>query len=346
MSVSSDEALEKIQNRVGFDKDKQDSDVDDVDNEAEDEEESDEDEDSKSIQFEDVEYWHEMMTPGYVCKGYFLSFSVRQEIMPKIRDLDIDNDDVFLAGYPRSGITWTQRIIGAMRDGADVVNSPDYDLTLHFPFIEYYDLFNEPLYDGFDLFSKMESPRVVKTHLACELVPRAFEARGKIVVVLRNPKDMIVSYYNLFKNLTMIEYIATFEEFFEIFKNRHLPYGCWFKWIRSWWEAKQKGTVKNIHFLVYEKLFTNTEQEVKKLGEYLGYDLGDGSNMQKIQEAIGFGSMQTTVSFPGAKNFIRRGGVGGWKKMLTPEMSSWIDTTLQQELYDHGFPIKFQFDLS
>ncbi|XP_075260852.1 uncharacterized protein LOC142352257 isoform X3 [Convolutriloba macropyga] len=37
------------------------------------------DSDSGSVSFEDAEYNHEMMTPGYLCKGYFLSFSVRQE---------------------------------------------------------------------------------------------------------------------------------------------------------------------------------------------------------------------------------------------------------------------------
>ena len=236
-----------------------------------------------------------------------------------------------------------------MRDGPDIVNSPDYDLTLKFPFIEYYDLFNEPLYDGFSLFTNMKAPRVVKTHLPCELVPKAFEKRGKVVVILRNPKDMIVSYYNLFKNLTMIDYIATFEEFFQIFQNKHLPYGCWFKWVNSWWNAKQDKSIANIHFLVYEQLFTNTREEIQKLADYLGYDLKSdkdgGVHMRNFLEAIGFNSMQNTVTFPGMKNFIRRGGVGGWKNVLSDEMSSWFDQKLQSELYDKGFPIKFSFDL-
>ena len=305
----------------------------------------DDHEDNESVTFEDTEYNHDMMTPGYICKDYFLSFSVRQEVVKAIRDYDIHDNEVFLAGYPRSGITWTQRIIGAMRDGPDVVNSPDYDLTQHFPFIEYYDIFNVPLYDGFELFTKMKAPRVVKTHLPCELIPRAFENTGKVVVVLRNPKDMIVSYYNLFKNLTMIDYIATFEEFFEIFQNSHLPYGSWFKWVYSYWQAKQDKTIKNVHFLVYEQLFINTRQEVQKLADYLGYDLSDEKRMQKVLEAICFGSMQNTVYFPGAKNFIRRGGVGGWKNVLSDEISAWIDNKIRTDLYEKGFPIEFTFEL-
>ena len=319
------------------------SDEDDDENEEDDEDGHCDNGDNESMIFEESEYWHEMMTPGYLCKGYFLSFTVRQETLLAIRGLDIDQQDVFLAGYPRSGITWTQRIIGAMRDGPDVVKQPDYDLTLQFPFIEYYDIFNEPLYDGFSLFNSKSPPRVVKTHLPCQLIPRAFEDGGKVVVILRNPKDMIVSYYNLMKNLTMVNYIASFEEYFEIFKNEHAPYGNWFKWVKSWWEAKQNKTIKNIHFLIYENLFTNTREEVEKLAEYLGYQL-DPDNMSSLLESIGISSMQQTVYFPGLSNFVRRGGVGGWKKVLTNQMSEWIDEMLQRELYDHQFPFKFTFE--
>ena len=72
----------------GFDKES-DDDNEEEDEEGEEEDEEDDDDDVSSVTFDEPEYWHEMMTPGYLCKGFFLSFTVRQETVKAIRGLDI-----------------------------------------------------------------------------------------------------------------------------------------------------------------------------------------------------------------------------------------------------------------
>ena len=44
-----------------------------------------------------------------------------------------------------------------------------YDILCRFK--EYYYLINDPSYVGFSLLTNTKAPRVVKTHLPCELVP-------------------------------------------------------------------------------------------------------------------------------------------------------------------------------
>ena len=61
-------------------------------------------------------------------------------------------------------------------------------------------LFLEAVKD-LDVVCTTESPRVLNTHLPYRLIPKDFiQKGGKIVHIIRNPKDMLVSRYFFLKD--------------------------------------------------------------------------------------------------------------------------------------------------
>lgn len=71
---------------------------------------------------------------------------------------------------------------------------------------------------GFQFFSEMKSPRFIKTHLPPSLLPYSvMQNMAKLVYIIRNPKDVIVSFYHLNKLYRTQGYINSFEKFYDYF---------------------------------------------------------------------------------------------------------------------------------
>ena len=62
----------------------------------------------------------------------------------------------------------------------------------------------------------MPSPRVIKSHLPGQfLPPQLWKKKAKIVYVIRNPKDVVVSYFYFTKTIDPPKVDQTFGEFFD-----------------------------------------------------------------------------------------------------------------------------------
>jgi hypothetical protein len=67
-------------------------------------------------------------------------------------------------------------------------------------------------------FDKLESPRLLNTHLHFRLLPEGVvDRRCKILHVLRNPKDVAVSYYHHIRNMKDLKYSGSWSDFFPLF---------------------------------------------------------------------------------------------------------------------------------
>lgn len=72
---------------------------------------------------------------------------------------------------------------------------------------------------GYEVLANTKSPRFMKTHLPISLLPPALLDTCKTVYVARDPRDVAVSNYHLYKDNTMLGITAPFKDFFELFKN-------------------------------------------------------------------------------------------------------------------------------
>ncbi|XP_038127389.1 cytosolic sulfotransferase 2-like [Cyprinodon tularosa] len=113
-----------------------------------------------------------------------------------IQSFEARPDDILIATYPKAGTTWVSYILDLLYFGDTVSNSRS-SVPLHekIPFLEIC-VPHRPT--GKDLADQLPtSPRLIKTHLPVQFVPKSFwEQRSRIVYVARNAKDSAVSYFH------------------------------------------------------------------------------------------------------------------------------------------------------
>ena len=96
-----------------------------------------------------------------------------------------------------------------------------------------------------DLLRETAPPRIIKTHLSPHFFEKQrAEKKFKIIVVQRNIKDVLVSFYHFYRTVNVYgPYKGSWCEFFEIFKAKRLVYGDWFEINLAWWALKDDPNV-------------------------------------------------------------------------------------------------------
>ena len=171
-----------------------------------------------------------------------------------------------------------------------------------------------------------------KTHLPYNILSKHVENGTKLVVGLRNPKDTLVSFYNFYTMAYCFGcFKGTFDQFFELFKSKHLAFGDIFDFSLGWWGQRH---IENVHVCFYEDLSADPIKEIRKIAEFLGKDLTT-NQIESIAHWTSFNNMKvqksTNLDNPdhfktsGTSSYMRSGSVGDWKNTLTEEQSKYID---------------------
>jgi len=163
-------------------------------------------------------------------------------------------DDVYVATYPRSGTTWMQYVLHLLlREGRDDFDhicqvTPWFERTLA--------LGTRTASD----FEHIDPPRIFKTHL----VPAWMPARGRVVHVLRDGRDVARSYHELYRS--HLGYQGDFEAFFERFLSGRVQYRSWFSHKQAWAEGRAGLEILSVR---YEEMQSDLGHVVDRLGEFL-----------------------------------------------------------------------------
>ncbi|KAK7082358.1 hypothetical protein SK128_011530, partial [Halocaridina rubra] len=157
------------------------------------------------------------------------------------------------------------------------------------------DIFNElcpgkDYTNGIDLqvAEILPDPRTLKTHLPLSLLPPTVIDTSKVVYVIRNPKDVIISWHHFVRIAKIMNYKGSFEDFVQFFIDGDMLYGPYCKHVREAWE---KRTHPNVHILFYENLKSNIMEELRKLNAFLETKCTEGQ-LQNIAEYTTFENMK------------------------------------------------------
>uniref|UniRef100_A0A4X2LTM1 Sulfotransferase n=1 Tax=Vombatus ursinus TaxID=29139 RepID=A0A4X2LTM1_VOMUR len=108
----------------------------------------------------------------------------------------VKNTDVIVVTYPKSGTNWVIEIISLIHSKGDTTWVQSIPIFERSPWVEV--KASQPL-----LCKKEQNgPRFYSSHLPIWLFPKSyFQSKAKIIYVMRNPKDVIVSLYHFTKVL-------------------------------------------------------------------------------------------------------------------------------------------------
>ncbi|CAH0400058.1 unnamed protein product [Chilo suppressalis] len=217
-------------------------------------------------------------------KGYWFPHGFA-EMAPKIYNMKIRSDDVWVITFPKSGTTWIQELVWLVANHFDYANAETIPLSQRFEFIEVAMYFKgkkvqtalqrnektkallDAVNTSFDRVSSMQSPRFLKSHLPLSLLPPVLLNSCRVVHVARDPRDVAVSYYHHYKFFRGIGYTGNFKQFWNLFIDDKIDLTPYFENVKEAWRMRHHP---NMLFLFYEDAIKDLPSTVKRVAAFLG----------------------------------------------------------------------------
>ncbi|XP_014650564.1 PREDICTED: bile salt sulfotransferase-like [Ceratotherium simum simum] len=120
------------------------------------------------------------------------------------------DDDFLILTYPKSGTNWLVEILCLIHSKGDpkwIQSVPIWDRS---PWLE--------AEYGYNILKNKEGPRLISSLLPIQLIPKSlFSSKAKVIYLIRNPRDVLVSGYFYWSMLSFIKKPESQEEYFEWF---------------------------------------------------------------------------------------------------------------------------------
>jgi hypothetical protein len=217
--------------------------------------------------------------------------------------------DLFICSYPKSGTTWLGYLLANLikPDPAEALDLKSFNRYVPDVNLEYTKRGSLHEHDA------LADPRLFLCHAASD-------ARlPKVVYVLRDPRDVMVSYWHYQKFLgrqmdqTLADYLR---------REDHWP--CeWDAHVASWLCPRLHP---NLEVVRYEDLHTDAEGSIRRVLDLAGIVCTD-ERIRAAVEAARFEKMRKAEERHGVngraansdEKFVRKGRVGGWQEEMGPE---------------------------
>uniref|UniRef100_A0A8C4ZZ11 Sulfotransferase n=1 Tax=Gadus morhua TaxID=8049 RepID=A0A8C4ZZ11_GADMO len=270
----------------------------------------------------------------------------------KVQNFKARPDDILVATYPKAGTTWASYILDllyfSLRQPDRMTSAPIYERV---PFLE---MQIPNFMTGTDFADNLDTtPRLIKTHLPVQLVPKSFwEQKCRVpghvnllycrlltvVYVARNAKDNAVSYFHFDRMNFAHPEPGDWNSYLQRFMDGKMVFGSWYDHVTGWWERKQ--SCPEIHYMFFEDMVEDTGREIEKLCSFLG--LGStAEEKQQIRDLVQFDTMKkddmanySTVPVMDFKvsPFMRKGKVGDWKNHFTTTQNEQFDEDYKKKM--------------
>ena len=200
--------------------------------------------------------------------------------------------------------------------------------------------------------NKMPSPRCFMSHNPYHLMAGGppHTSPAKYIHISRNPKDNAVSFYHMMRMVILMKYSGSWDEYYQLYTGGYAVFGSWFDHVLEWWKHRDAD---NILFLKYEDMKRDHRGAVTKMAEFMGYNLEvevidtivEKSTFQHMKDdpATNPNLVKAPIALykPGEQPFLRKGIVGDWKNVFTPEQNAKFDAIYAEKMKGSGLDFDF-----
>ncbi|XP_041463720.1 sulfotransferase 1A1-like [Lytechinus variegatus] len=288
---------------------------------------------------------------SFLYEGIRIASFVTPDDMSGIRNMEVREDDVILATYPKSGTHWMTEILLLVRNSGIPLSSQDR-------FEQSSQLLENPAWirgvgKSYEHVASMPSPRLYKTHLPIQFLPKQiWEKKPKIVYLARNPKDCVVSFYNFCKSdIHPLEW----NEAFDFFISDEITYGSIWEHQYGFWKHRNDD---NFLYVDFEDMKKDPAGNAAKVAAHLGYDLS-AEQLAEVTRLSSLKEMKATYArledelgdkgkllthAAGILPLLYKGTVGGWKNIFTVAQNETFQK--HQEMIMKDFDEEFRKKLN
>ena len=246
-------------------------------------------------------------------------------------DYKPDPTDVFIVTPPKCGTTWMQQIVHGLRTRG----SMDFDEITRVV------LWINMAYDmGMDIYApQVAQPRAFKTHSTLDEAPKG----GKYIVIVRDPKDALLSHYRFFEDFFFEKGAIDIETFA---REHYIPNRDVIKHIIAFWERRND---KDILPLCYENMKIDLAGTIERVAEFIGIPLDDELHeivlrqsdikfMQAHEDQFEDNIIRKTrteamgLPMGGKLSKVKNGQVGDSKLAVPDEIKKELDRVWQEEI--------------
>ncbi|XP_046575821.1 sulfotransferase 1A3-like [Haliotis rubra] len=195
-----------------------------------------------------------------------------------------------------------------------------------------------------DTYADLPSPRFLNSHLLMKHLPDDVRNKKiKVIYVLRNPKDVAVSYYNFMRTLPYSNFKGEWKNYVRPFSQGKYMYGSWMDYVLDWEQVKKDNPDLPVLTLFYEDIKEDQMREMRRICEFLDVKRTDDF-LSKVRDNTTIASMSTRKKKDDSKiKVFRKGGVGDWKNWFTVAQNEWWDQLYQEKMAD--CPLQFKYTL-
>ena len=242
---------------------------------------------------------------------------------------------IFVINCVVLGTTWVQHIANLIKNQGE---DDDKELMESVPW-------PDMAFIPMKMFNQMPSPRIFKSHSPYDMMAGGLPqtSPAKYIYIVRNPKDTAVSFYYQVWGFVPFQYSQPWEHFFRLFMNGTVQFGLWFDHVLEWWKHRD---AENILFLKYEDMKKDHRGAVKRIAEFMGYDLKEEvidvivekSTFQSMKDSKGLTMISDDGKLrrPDAPRFFRKGIVGDWRSHFTLEQNAEFDAVYAEKMKGSG----------
>ena len=300
--------------------------------------------------------------------NYFSASFVDKKAVDRLRaNYSTQSNDVILSSYPKSGNYFLNKICSEIMRNADkdkvheLYKTGDIG-TNSFPHIEHF----VSVYNENEFIERIEwtsnTLRFWFGHIPLNMLPfKSINKNTKIISMIRDPKDVIISNYH---------YMSKIAQHLDIGESTHcsmddyISYilrgicigGCYFDFYEKYWNAYKNGYCQqfgdiNVLFIYYEDLITSnkekTKKNIEKIAKFLGKDNSlNNEDYENILKNIQFDSMKKELkenpqTFELGDIHLRKGQSGDWQNHLNEKQIELIEETMYFKWAQYGNDIKY-----